>query len=214
MSNNPMYLDDRRGLLFTINGETNPVYQVESKSWVHAANRWNRDDIPREIRDKIAYLRETGKPGAFVRLNQEGEGAYLICEENIKNLPEAADDALVELSLPAGSASGLAPYDIILCTKAGTIQGANGETFTTPTGDYYIIKCQAWGRFALPTSKQPDFIKTTRDFLLLIEGLHKKNYFSMSPDPESEGLPVDFPVPLPALEALNCYVLNLSRFTR
>ncbi len=119
MSNDIPCIDDRRGIIFTINRDSDPVYQVESKAWAHAANRWNPNDIPQEIRDKAAYLRDTGKPGAFVPFVQREGGVYLICEKNIKNLPEPADDdASVELPLPLGSARVLDPYDIVICRRS------------------------------------------------------------------------------------------------
>lgn len=209
-------IDDRRGLIFTINSESDPVYQVESSAWAQAGNRWTEEEMPPEIRAKIASLRETGQPGAFVQLVQGEVGVYVILETNIKRLPEAAADeqTVVDPSSQPEGARALAPYDIIICAKEGTVHAGNGETFETQVGDCYVLKCQSWGRFYLPPAQEPDFITTTKSFLRLLDRLHGKNFLSMCPDPESEALPPDFGDAFPAIVAINCYVLNLSRFKR
>jgi hypothetical protein len=215
MSSKPPYFDDRRGLLFTINRDSNPVYQVESASWAHAENRWSANELPPEILAKVAYLKESGKPGAFVQFLQGEDGVYVICEKNIKNLPDAAADELVNVPrAQAVSARALAPYDIIICAKGGPIHGQNGETFETQEDDYYVLRCQSWGRFVLSEPKQPDFVGTTKEFLLLLDNLHGKNFLSMSPDPTHETLPPDFGEPTDASFGIACYVLNLARFKR
>ena len=215
MSNEIPYINDRRGILFTINSDSNPVYQVESKSWAHEVNRWTQDDIPQEIRDKVADLKETGKPGAFVRFLQGEVGVYVIYEKNIKNLPEAADeDLLIEPRAQPGSERELAPYDIVICTKDGTIHTEDGETVATREGDYYIIRCQTWGRFVLNPPMRPSFVETTKEFLLLLDDLHGRNFLSMSPDITGEVLPGDIGDPVSVADGVNCYVLNLARFKR
>lgn len=215
MSNKLQYLDDRRGFLFTINRDSNPVYQVESASWAHAENRWSAIDLPPEILAKVAELKASGKPGAFVQFLQGEDGVYVICEKNIKNLPEAADDDLVyALRGQMASARALSPYDIVICAKGGTIRGQNGEAFETQEDDYYVVRCQSWGRFALNQLMQPGFVETTKEFLLLLDNLHGKNFLSMSPDKTSETLPPDFGEPSDVPVGINCYVLNLSRFKR
>lgn len=215
MSSQPPYFDDRRGLLFTINRDSAPVYQVESASWAHAENRRSASDLPPEILAKVASLKESGKPGAFVQFLQGEVGVYVICEKNIKNLPEAADDDLVYApSGQAGSSREISPYDIIICAKGGEVRGQNGEMSETQEDDYYVLQCQKWGRYALSQSKQPDFVGTTKEFLLLLDNLHGKNFLSMSPDPIHETLPPDFGEPTEVSFGIACYVLNLSRFKR
>jgi hypothetical protein len=216
MSNEIPCVDDRRGLVFTINRESNPVYQMNSSAWARAENRWAESDIPPEIREKVASLRQTGKPGAFVRFLQGEVGVYVICEKNIKNLPEAADDDLV-VEGPRStldSARGLTSYDLVVCAKNGTIHAEDGATLETREGDYYVIRCHAWGRFVLNPSLRPGFVETTKDVLLLLESLHRRNFLSMSPDPASEALPPDLATPMAVPVGINCYVLNLSRFKR
>lgn len=216
MSNEIPYLNDRRGILFTINREPNPVYQLESSAWASAENRWDEHDIPLEIRDKVASLKETGKPGAFVHFLQGDVGVYVICERNIKNIPEMAGDDLVVEGTRAkpGSSQELADYDLVICAKDGAIRAESGETFETREGDYYVVHCQSWGRFVLNPSRRPGFVETTKEVLLLLESLHRKNFLSMSPDPTDEALPRDFVKPTAATVGINCYVLNLSRFKR
>lgn len=216
MSNEIPCLNDRRGLVFTIAREPNPVYQVESSAWASAENRWAEHDIPPEIRDKVASLKETGKPGAFVHYLQGDVGVYVICESNIKNLPEAAcDDLVVEGTRPKlGGAQELADYDLVICAKDGAIRAENGETFETREGDYYVVHCQSWGRFVLNPSVRPRFVETTKEVLLLLESLHRKNFLSMSPDPTDEALPRNLMKPIAVTVGINCYVLNLSRFKR
>ncbi len=94
------------------------------------------------------------------------------------------------------------------------IYGENGETFETQEGDWYVIKCQSWGRFSLNKAIRPGFVETTKEFLLLLSNLHSKDFLSMSPDPTSEVLPPDFGQAMDVPLGINCYVLNLSRFTR
>ncbi|WP_437765333.1 hypothetical protein WMF27_30515 [Sorangium sp. So ce281] len=216
MSNDIQCINDRRGLVFTIDREPNPVYQLESSAWANAENRWAERDIPPEIRDKVASLNETGKPGAFVQFLQGDVGVYVICEKNIKNLPETACDDLVvqEECAKLSSARRLAAYDLVICAKNGTIRAESGETFETREGDYYVVRCQSWGRFVLNPSLRPGFVETTKEVLLLLEGLHRKNFLSMSPDPTDERLPPDVAQPTAVPVGINCYVLNLSRFKR
>ena len=212
MSNQTPYFDDRRGFLFTINRDSNPVYQVESASWAQAENRWSANDLPPEILAKVADLKESGKPGAFVQFLQGEVGVYVICEKNIKNLPEAADDDIVNAPRgQAGSARELAPYDIIICAKGGAIRGRNGETSETQEDDYYVLKCQSWGRFVLSQAKQPAFVDTTKEFLHLLDNLHGKNFLAMSPDKPSEHIP-GLTEPSEAVIGIACYVLNLAHF--
>ncbi|MDI1480397.1 hypothetical protein [Polyangium sp. y55x31] len=215
MSDLMICIDDKRGLLFTINGESNPVYQVESKSWAQPDNRWSEKDIPQAIRDKIARLEASGKPGAFVRFLQGEDGVYVICEKNIKNLPESADEDVVLDPLQfCGDGRTLSTYDLIIHAKGGKVEGDNGEAFETKEGEYYVIRCQSWSRVVLDQPMRPHFVETTKEFLRLLEDLHGKNYLSMSPDKPEEVLPPDIAAPTYAIEAINCYVLNLSRFRR
>lgn len=209
-------LDDRRGLLFTINGEPAPLYQVESTAWAQPANRWTEEELPPEVRARIASLRQTGQPGAFVQLVQGEVGVYVILEENIKRLPEAAaeEETAIDPSWQSESGRALSPYDIILCTRGGPINPASGQTPETQAGDCYVLKCQSWGQFFLPSAQEPEDVTTTKRVLLLLDKLHSRNFLSMCPDPESEVLPPDFGEPIPAFMPINCYVLNLSRFKR
>lgn len=216
MSNEIQCTNDRRGILFTIDRESNPVYQLESSAWASAENRCNESDIPPEIRDKAASLQETGKPGAFAHFLQGDIGVYVIYEKNIKNIPEAADDDLVVPGTrpKLDNSRGLAAYDLVICAKNGTICAENGESFETREGDYYIVRCQSWSRFVLNPALRPGFVETTKEVLLLLEGLHRKNFLSMSPDPTDERLPPDVVTPTAVPVGINCYVLNLSRFKR
>ncbi|WP_437792883.1 hypothetical protein [Sorangium sp. So ce693] len=216
MSNEIPCSNDRRGIVFTIDRESNPVYQLESSAWASAENLWAERDVPPEIRDKVASLHETGKPGAFVHFLQGDVGVYVICEKNIKNLPETAGDDLVvqEAYAALSSARRLAAYDLVICAKKGTIRAESGETFETREGDYYVVHCQSWGRFVLNPSLRPGFVETTKEVLLLLEGLHRTNFLSMSPDPTGERLPPDVVQPTAVPVGINCYVLNLSRFKR
>jgi hypothetical protein len=214
MSSQLPYFNDRRGFLFTINRDSNPVFQVESASWAQAENRWSANDLPPEILAKVAHLKESGKPGAFVQFLQGEVGVYVICEKNIKNLPEAADDDLVDASRGlAGSARELEPYDIIICAKGGAVRGQNGETSETQEDDYYVLRCQSWGGFVLSQAKQPDFVATTKEFLHLLDNLHGKNFLAMSPDKPSEIYPGPAE-PSDVAIGIACYVLNLARFKR
>lgn len=216
MPGQPPYLNDRRGLLFTINRESSPVYQVESTSWARPENRWSSHDLPPEIFAKIAHLKESGKPGAFVQFFQGEVGVYLVCEKNIKNLPEAADDDLVYAPREqAENARELSPYDIVISAKGGAIHGQNGETSETQEDEIYVLRYQSWGRFVLSEPKQPHFVSTTREFLLLLDNLHDKSFLSMSPDKPSEALPPpDFGTSADVDCGIACYVLNLARFKR
>jgi len=211
---NPL-VNDRRGFLFTINRDADPVYQVESSAWTQEANRWSEEDIPQEIRDKVAQLEQTGKPGAFVRFLQGEVGVYVICEKNIKNLPEAADEEIsIEPFHQQESPRMLSPYDIVIRAKGGAVRADNGEILKTREGDYYVIRCQNWGRFVVDETKRPEFVETTRKMLSLLEDLHGHNFLSMSPDKPDEVLPPDMVAPEQACFGITCYVLNLSRFTR
>jgi hypothetical protein len=215
MSNTILCIDDKRGLIFTINGESNPVYQVESKFWAQPGNRWNENDIPQKIRDKIATLEATGKPGVFVRFLPGDDGVYVICEKNIKTLPEPADeDIVLDPSQYSVDGRTLSTYDVVIRAKGGKVQGDNGETFDTQEGDYYVIPCQSWGRVVLDEPMRPHFVETTKEFLHLLEALHKKNFLSMSPDKPDEVLPPDMVTPTSATDGINCYVLSFSRFRR
>lgn len=209
MSNQPPYFNDRRGFLITINRHSNPVFQVESASWAQAENRWSANDLPAEILAKVADLKESGKPGAFVQFLQGEVGVYVICEKNITNLPEAADDDIVNAPRgQAGSARELSPHDIIICAKGGAIYGKNGETSETQEDDYYVLGSKSWSSFVLSQPKQPAFVDTTKEFLHLLDSLHDKNYLSMSPDPR-EFLLAN---PVEADIGIACYVLNLAHF--
>jgi hypothetical protein len=208
-------VNDRRGFLFTINLESNPVYQVESHAWARPENRWNEEDIPKAIRDKMAQLEQSGKPGAFVRFMQGETGVYLVCEKNINNLPACADDE-ISFEPPQEGINGptLAPYDIVVRTKGGMIQLQNGEAVETPEGAYYVIPCQSWTRFVLEQSLRPGHVETTKEFLLLLDDLHGQNFLAMSPDKPTEVLPPDLSEPVPAIIPITCYVLNLAHFQR
>lgn len=207
--------DDRRGLLFTINQESSPVYQLESQAWARPENRWNVEDIPQSIRDKVAKLEQTGKPGAFVRFMQGETGVYVLCEKNIGTLPERADDEIqADLPNEGGEGPTLSPYDIVIHAKAGTIPSENGETIETAEGSYYVIPCQSWGRFILEQHLRPGHVETTKEFLLLLDNLHGQNFLAMSPDKPTEVLPPDMEEPIPAIIPITCYVLNLAHFKR
>jgi hypothetical protein len=215
MSDSNLYIDDRRGLLFTINGEATPVYQVESKSWAQPANRWSENDIPEVLRDKIVALEASGKPGAFVRFLQGEDGIYVICEKNIKSLPESADeDIVIDPFQSSGNGRTLSTYDVVIRAKGGKVQGDNGESVETQEGDYYVIPCQSWGAVVLDQPMRPRFVEITKEMLHLLEALHGKNFLSMSPDKPEEILPPDIVVPTTAFIGITCYVLNLSRFKR
>jgi hypothetical protein len=216
MSNEIPFTNDRRGILFTINRETEPLYQLESGAWASPENRWPEGDIPPEIREKVAALRQSGKPGTFVQFLQGEVGVYVICEGNIKYLPEAADDDLVvDGPWSTGTrARGLAPYDLVICAKGGAVMAEGAARLETRDGDYYVVRCQTWSRFVAHPPVRPRFVDTTKDVLLLLENLHRKNFLSMSPDPEDEGLPANLMPPMAVPEGINCYVLNLSRFKR
>jgi hypothetical protein len=191
------------------------VYQVESSAWTQEANRWSEEDVPQEIRDKVDQLERTGKPGAFVRFLQGEVGVYLICEKNIKTLPELADDEInADPFEHQGSGRKLSPYDIVVRAKGGTVRAENGEIKKTRAGDYYVIPCQSWGRFIVEEPKRPEFVETTKNMLSLLEDLHGHNFLSMSPDKPDEVLPPDMAAPESACFGITCYVLNLSRFTR
>lgn len=207
--------DDRRGLLFTIDREKDPVYQVESRRWARPENRWQEAEIPAEIRARVTELKQSGQPGAFARLLPGDDGVYVLCETNIKQIPELAaeDIAVAPAQQPAG-ARQLAPYDIVICAKGGAVPTGSGEELATAEDEYYVIKSDAWTRFALDRAMRPAFVETTKDFLHLIEDLHGRNFLSMSPDKAGEVLPPDLEPPSPAIVAINCYVLNLSRFKR
>ncbi|MEZ4298674.1 MAG: hypothetical protein R3B70_27235 [Polyangiaceae bacterium] len=204
-------LDDRRGLLFTINGDQEPVYQVMSSAWAQSPNKCSIQDLPLEVQAQITALKANGKPGAFVELVQGDVGVYVIVESNITRLPEAAseDVTLVDPNAQPPGTRVLAPYDIIICTKEGDNYDA---THTTQEDDCYVVNCQSWGRFFLPQVQEPEYVTTTKRFLLLLESLHGRNYLSMCPDPVSEVLPPDFGPAVSAIVPINCYVLNLSSF--
>jgi len=209
-------IDDRRGLIFTINGELDPVYQVESSTWAQPSNRCSIAELPAEIQARIASLKETSQPGAFVKLVQGEVGVYVLVETNIKRMPEAAaeEETILDPSAQPSGTRALAPYDIVVCSKQGAVHGENGEIIDTQEGDCYVLNCQSWGRFFLPPLQEPAFVTTTKSFLLLLEQLHDKNFLSMCPDPAGEALPPDFGPTLPAFAPINCYVLNLSSFQR
>lgn len=213
MSNQIPFIDDRRGFIFTINRDSSPVYQMESHAWAHESNRWREEDIPPAIRDKVAHLEQTGKPGAFVSFLQGDTGIYVICEKNISNLPQPADAAsTADPFVQPNSGRQLSPYDIVIRAKGGAVHPQNGKAFETQEGAYYVIRCQSWGRFVVDHSKRPDFVETTKEFLLLLENLHGHNFLSMSPDKPSETLPPDMVEPEEAVLGIACYVLNLSSF--
>lgn len=199
-------IDDPRGFVFTINQEKAPVYQVDSTQWARSEHRRPAAEIPPEIRAKVAELRDSGEPGAFARFGETELGVYVLCEPNIKNLPEpAAEDAVIGHS-PEGPP--LSPHDIVIYAKAGAIQGEDGNVYHTGEGEYYVVKGEEWSRFA-PAALPPD-VGTTKEVLLLLDRLHGKNFLSMSPDKPEELLcdPTD-----PGFN-ITCYVLNLSRFKR
>lgn len=215
MSTQVQTIDDRRGILFTISRDSNPLYQVESSAWAREDNRWPEEDIPQEIRDKMAELEQNGKPGAFVRFLQGEVGVYVICERNIKSLPAPADDDIV--LDPFGQPSSerrLSAYDVVIRAKSGAIRDADGGTAETNEGDYYVIPCQTWGRYVLEQDKRPGHVEVTKEMLHLLDELHGHNFLSMSPDKPDEVLPPDIGEPEPAIIGITCYVLNLSRFKR
>lgn len=208
-------VNDRRSLIFTIDRQPEPVYQVESTDWARAEHRWSQDEIPPELRAKLSELEESGKPGAFVRFLQGQEGVYVICEKNIKPIPELAGDEIVfdPLTQPPGERR-LSPYDIVICTIGGTIRADNGDVFETGEGECYVIRYQSWGRFVQDKAMRPQDVETTKQVLLLLERLHGKDFLSMTPDPSDEHLPADMPQAIKADASVNCYVLNLARFQR
>ncbi|WP_437673166.1 hypothetical protein [Sorangium sp. So ce131] len=178
------------------------------------SHRWGEHEIPPEIRAKAAELKQNGKPGTFVRSLEGETGVYLIYEKNIKPLPELADEeAAFAPGKQPGSNRELSPYDIVLCAKGGTIIADNGDVFETQEGDYFVIKCNTWGRFVTDQATRPREVETTKEVLLLLEDLHGKNFLSMTPD-KSEALPSTMPMPIKAIIQINCYVLNLARFKR
>lgn len=215
MSRESLNINDRRSFIFTIDRRSEPVYQVESQDWARAEHRWSHDEIPPELRAKIAELAESGKPGAFVRFPGGEEGVYVICEKNIKPIPElAGDDLILDPSSQPPGERRLSPYDLVICAIGGAICADNGNVFETGEGEYYVIRCQAWGRFVQNQALRPKDVETTKEVLLLLEKLHGKGFLSMSPDPSDEVLPGDMPESTVVSEHVNCYVLNLSRFAR
>lgn len=215
MSNESNIIDDRRGLIFTINREPEPVFQVESKHWADPEHRWPSQEIPPEIHAKVAEFKQSGKPGAFARSVQGDVGVYVICEENLKPLPEPADDDVVfEPGPQSASARQLNAYDIVICAKGGVIRADNGDTFETQPGDYYVVRCDTWGRFMDSQARRPAHVQTTKDMLHLLEDLHGKNFLSMAPDKPDEQLPPSMPQVVDPGFNLTCYVLNLARFQR
>jgi hypothetical protein len=216
MSNESPNVDDRRGFIFTIDRQREPVYQVDSKHWAQKAHRWSPEEMPAEIRDKAAELQESAKPGAFARFHQGAVGVYILCEKNIKPIPElAGDDFTFESPGRPGSEKKLSPHDIVICAKGGPIQGENGEVFETEEGDYYVIQPSTWGRFTTDSATRPRDVETTKEILILLEELHGKNFLSMSPDKPFEWkAPPIMPDAIDAIYHINCYVLNLSRFKR
>lgn len=208
-------VDDRRGLIFTIDRQREPVYQVESQHWARADHRWPSAEIPPEIHAKVEELKASGKPGAFARFLQGEDGVYVIYEKNIKPMPEVADQEIAFVPPPqASSGRQLAPYDIVICAKGGTVRADNGELFETTEDGYYVIKCQTWARFLNNQAMRPRDVETTKEVLLLLEDLNGKNYLSMSPDKTPEALPIDLFEPTDAIIGITCYVLNLARFKR
>lgn len=208
-------LDDRRALLFSIDGEAAPVYQVQSGSWAKEEYRFQEANLPQEIRDKMSALEQSGEPGAFARILQGEVGVYLICESNIKNLPEpAAPEISFDPFAQQGNAQVLSPYDIIIRAKAGTVWDEDGSTRQTQEGDYYVIPCQTWGRMILAQNGEPEHVEITRKMLALLEELNGKNFLAMSPDKPEEVLPPDMPTPDVACFGVTCAVLNLSHFKR
>lgn len=205
-------VDDKRGLIFTLNREPNPVYQVESGVWGKPDNRWEAAEIPQEIRDKVADLWESGKPGAFVQFLQGEEGIYVICEKNIKTLPDtAAADLGLSPPAPSGSGRALSAYDIVICSKGGAVQTTTGEAFETQEGDYYVISARDWSRVVLDEADRPKFVETTKEMLHLLDALNGQNFLTMKPDP-NEGALRDLDASSSACVGINCYVLNLARF--
>ncbi|AKT39992.1 hypothetical protein [Chondromyces crocatus] len=214
MSIESLNVDDPRSFIFTIDGSPEPLYQVESRQWARPEYRWAASEIPAEIRTKVAELESNGKPGAFVRFEDDQDGVYVICEQNIKMVPEVADeDVLIAGSLNASSGRSLSHYDIVVHAKAGPVP-SNGETLSTEIGEYYVIRYENWGRYVLHQSMRPQDVVTTKEILLLLERLHGTNFLSMTPDKPEEGLPPNVDGPTDAIVACNCYVLNLARFKR
>jgi hypothetical protein len=216
MSNETLNVDDPRSLIFTIDRQRDPLYQVESHHWARAEHRWNHSDIPPEIHAKVAELAQNGKPGAFVRFGNGEDGVYVIYESNIKPLPEAADqDVVLTPPAPASSGRKLCTYDIVIYAKGGAVRSDNGgDAYQTSEGEFYVIPCNAWGRFVLHQAMRPRDVETTKDILILLDSLHGKNFLSMTPDKALETLPPDMVMPTEAIVACNCYVLNLARFKR
>lgn len=215
MSTQIPYINDRRGFLFTINRDVDPVYQVESSAWAQQVHRWSETDVPQPIRDKVSQLEQNGKPGAFVRFLQGEVGVYVVCEKNIKTIPEPGDE---EVSVDAfeqnGNGRQLSPYDIVIRAKGGTVRTENGETFETQEGDYYVIPCQVWGRYILEEPKRPEFVELTKQMLSFMQDLNGHNFVCMSPDKPDEALPPTMAAPEPASFGIACYVLNLPNFKR
>ncbi|EYF00040.1 hypothetical protein [Chondromyces apiculatus] len=215
MSIESLNVKDLRSFIFSIDNSSEPVYQVESKHWARGADRWAPEEIPSEIRAKVAELERNGKPGAFVRFPEEDDGVYVLCEKNIKMLPEAADADGVITSLPeTNQGRHLSHYDIVIYCKAGTVQAEDGSTYNTEEGEYYVIRYNTWGRYVLRQDMRPKDVATTREVLNLLQRLHGKDFLSMTPDKPDERVPPDMVEPTDAIVACNCYVLNLARFKR
>jgi hypothetical protein len=206
-------IDDKRGLIFTIDRDRSTVYQVESGAWARAANRWAAEDLPEQIRRKVAELGENGKPGAFVQFLQGEVGVYVICEKNIRTLPDAADDDLVDLDPPPAGARTLSAYDIVISAKDGKV-ASEGGVVETREGDIFVIGCRDWSRVVLEEGDRPSFVETTKEMLHLLDDLNGRNFLSMSPEKPDESLPGDLAPPRAATDGINCYVLNLARFQR
>lgn len=203
--------NDRRGLIFTIEGNRNTVYQVRSCEWARDEHRWHTDDIPPEILAKVDELGRNKKPGAFARFGQEDRGVYVIDERNISTEPAKADDDVVfDPYAPAGRERTLSACDIVIRAKGGQIEAENGEIYDTEDGQYYVVKSDTWGRFVPRRDVLLPEVNTTVDFLGLLDRLNGKNYLSMTPDdPPRAALPQE----TEPIVHINCYVLNLARFT-
>jgi hypothetical protein len=211
MDNESRVVDDPRGLIFTIDRQREPVYQVDSKHWAHEDHRFHPDEIPPEIHEKVAELRESGRPGAFARFGDNDAGVYVIYEKNIKHFPElAADDFTLDPQSAGAAETGLHPHDIVICAKSGMIRADNGDVFQTEECDYYVVRSDVWGRFATNQGTRPRDVETTKEVLILLDELHGKNYLSMNPDKPTEVLPA----PKDPGYNITCYVLNLARFKR
>ncbi|APR85045.1 Hypothetical protein A7982_10394 [Minicystis rosea] len=206
------WVNDQRGLIFTINGDTNTVYQVKSGEWAKAANRWSSTDIPSDIRSKVEELMASGAPGAFVRFLEGEDGVYVICEKNIKTVPQLAGTDLSFVP-PSGSGPSLSTYDIVIYAKGGPVRTDTGASVSTTEGDYYVVSVGDWVQVVLEEADQPRFVNTTKEMLHLLDALNKKHFLSMKPDPD-ELRPSDYAAPRAATEGINCYVLNLARFMR